>query len=140
MQARNPELSTSLHHLRLPQERNDDLALQRRRGGEKLDKALYDFDADVEGLIALDAGLSTGGFAECLLKWGARRVYGVDSGRGQVHERLVNDERVCVHERTNLRHLDQLPEPIDVATIDLSFISVLKVAPALRSLLRPGAL
>ena len=93
---------------------------------------------DVTGLTCLDAGLSTGGFTDCLLQRGAARVYGVDVGYGQVHERVRTHPRVVVLERTNLRHLTTLPELVDIATLDLSFISVLKVLPAVNQLLRPG--
>lgn len=109
------------------------------RAGVKLDYALTQFDVDVTGLIALDAGLSTGGFTDCLLQRGVHKVYGVDVGYGQVHEKIRNDPRVEVIERTNLRTLDQLPELADMATLDLSFISVLKVMPAVSRLLKPQA-
>ena len=108
------------------------------RGGFKLEAALETFGVDVTGLTCLDAGLSTGGFTDCLLQRGATRVYGVDVGYGQVHERVRTHPRVVVLERTNLRHLTTLPELVDIATLDLSFISVLKVLPAVNQLLRPG--
>jgi len=110
------------------------------RGGYKLEAALAAFAVPVAGCVALDAGLSTGGFTDCLLQHGAARVYGVDVGYGQVAERIRRDERVVVRERTNLRHLKpaDLPEQVDVATLDVSFISLLKVAPAVRGVLRPG--
>lgn len=108
------------------------------RGGLKLEAALQRWSVDVGGAVCLDAGLSTGGFTDCLLQRGAARVYGVDVGYGQVHERLRSDPRLVILERTNLRSLDALPEPVDVATLDLSFISVLKVLPAVARLLRPG--
>nr|MBA2307105.1 TlyA family RNA methyltransferase [Candidatus Dependentiae bacterium] len=95
------------------------------------------FAVDVKDLVVLDAGLSTGGFTDCLLQRGARRVYGVDVGYGQVHEKIGNDPRVVVIERTNLRYLDQLPEKIDLATLDLSFISLTKVIGAVKHLLKP---
>mmetsp|Transcript_22711 Transcript_22711/g.73919 ORF Transcript_22711/g.73919 Transcript_22711/m.73919 type:complete len:311 (+) Transcript_22711:397-1329(+) len=109
------------------------------RAGLKLERALEHFKLDVSGLTVLDSGLSTGGFTDCLLQNGARRVYGVDVGYGQVADKVRLDERVVVMERTNLRHLDALPEPVDVVTLDLSFISVLKVMPAVRPLMAPGA-
>ena len=96
------------------------------RAGYKLEAALDLFNVCVKGAVALDAGLSTGGFTDCLLQRGAARVYGVDVGYGQVAERIRTDARVVVMERVNLRHLEGLPEPVDVATLDLSFISVLK--------------
>jgi len=107
------------------------------RAGLKLEKALDHFGIDVTDKVVLDAGLSTGGFTDCLLSRGAKRVYGVDVGRGQVHEKLRNDSRLMLMERTNLRYLTELPEPIDMATLDLSFISVLTVMPAVSTLLKP---
>ncbi len=106
------------------------------RAGYKLERALQAFNIDVKGLIILDAGLSTGGFTDCLLQWGAKKVYGVDVGYGQVHEKIRTDQRVEVIERTNLRYLEQLPEKVDLVTLDLSFISVLKVMPAVIKLMK----
>jgi len=106
------------------------------RAGFKLEKALDHFGVDVTDLIVMDAGLSTGGFADCLLQRGAQKVYGIDVGYGQVHEKISNDDRVIVMERTNLRHLDALPEKVDLVTLDLSFISVLKVLDAVKRLLK----
>ena len=108
------------------------------RGGLKLEKALDEFEIDPDGLVALDSGLSTGGFTDCLLQRGAHRVYGVDVGYGQVHERIRTDPRVVVMERTNLRYLRPLPKLCDLAVLDLSFISVLKVLPAVAAATRPG--
>jgi len=99
------------------------------RGGLKLEKALSFFNIDVNGKICLDSGLSTGGFTDCLLQKGARKVYGVDVGYGQVHEKIRTDERVVVMERQNLRYLETLPDLVECVTLDLSFISVLKVLP-----------
>lgn len=99
------------------------------RGGEKLDAALNRFGIDVNGAVAADVGASTGGFTDCLLQHGAQRVYAIDSGYGQLHWRLRNDPRVVVMERTNARHLESLPEPVDVATIDVSFISLALILP-----------
>lgn len=111
------------------------------RAGYKLEKALEYFNIDVTGLTVLDAGLSTGGFTDCLLQRGAHKVYGVDVGYGQVHEKIRHDNRVVVMERTNLRHLTDLPEQVDLVTLDLSFISVLKVMDAVSALLKnPGKL
>ncbi|MEA3077689.1 MAG: rRNA (cytidine1920-2-O)/16S rRNA (cytidine1409-2-O)-methyltransferase [Actinomycetota bacterium] len=104
------------------------------RGGDKLEAALDRFAVDVEGLTALDAGASTGGFTDCLLQRGAARVIAVDVGYGQLHERLRADPRVDVRERTNVRAL-ALDAPVDVVVADLSFISLATVAPAL---LGPG--
>ena len=114
------------------------------RAGLKLEGALRAFDVDVAGKVALDAGLSTGGFTDCLLQRGAARVYGVDVGYGQVADKVRRDARVTVMERTNLRHLRaaDFPERAQVATLDLSFISVLKVLDAVcgaDGALDPGA-
>ncbi len=106
------------------------------RAGFKLEKALEHFKIDVHNKIVLDAGLSTGGFTDCLLQSGAAKIYGIDVGYGQVHEKIRNDPRVIVMERTNLRHLESLPEKVDVVTLDLSFISVLKVIPAISNVLK----
>lgn len=108
------------------------------RAGLKLEKALDHFKIDVKDLVVLDSGISTGGFTDCLLQRGARRVYGIDVGYGQVHEKIRHDERVILMERTNLRHVESLPELVDLVTLDLSFISILKVMPAVAKLLVPG--
>jgi len=105
------------------------------RAGEKLEAALDAFAIDPTSLACLDAGASTGGFTDVLLARGARIVYAVDVGRGQLLDRLARDPRVISMERTNLRTLRQLPEPIDLATLDLSFISLRLVLPAVRALL-----
>lgn len=110
------------------------------RGGEKLAKALEVFTIQVEGRICLDGGISTGGFTDCLLQAGAMKVYGVDVGYGQVDWRLRNDPRVVLRERTNLRYLqpDELykdDQPADLAVVDVSFISLTKILPALWQLL-----
>jgi 23S rRNA (cytidine1920-2'-O)/16S rRNA (cytidine1409-2'-O)-methyltransferase len=105
------------------------------RAGEKLEAALDAFAIDPTSLACLDAGASTGGFTEVLLARGARIVYAVDVGRGQLVDRLARDPRVRSMERTNLRTLGRLPEPIDLATLDLSFISLRLVLPAVRALL-----
>lgn len=101
------------------------------RGGLKLAGALDGFSLTVAGLVAMDVGASTGGFTDCLLRRGARRVYAVDVGYGQLAWRLRQDARVVVLERTNVRNLEreQIPEPVDLATIDTSFISLTKVIP-----------
>jgi 23S rRNA (cytidine1920-2'-O)/16S rRNA (cytidine1409-2'-O)-methyltransferase len=111
------------------------------RGGLKLEKALDVFGVDVSGLIALDAGSSTGGFTDCLLRRGASRVIAVDVGYGQLDWRLRNDERVELHERVNLRYLtpEMISGPADIATLDLSFISLTKVMPAVTRCLAPDA-
>jgi 23S rRNA (cytidine1920-2'-O)/16S rRNA (cytidine1409-2'-O)-methyltransferase len=107
------------------------------RAGAKLEKALDYFALDVANLIALDAGISTGGFTDCLLQKGVKRVYGIDVGYGQLHEKIRQDQRVVVHERTNLRELRSVGELVDLITLDLSFISVLKVMESVVSLLQP---
>jgi 23S rRNA (cytidine1920-2'-O)/16S rRNA (cytidine1409-2'-O)-methyltransferase len=109
------------------------------RGGEKLDHALSVFGIDVAGLTCVDVGASTGGFTDCLLQRGARRVYAVDVGYGELDYRLRADDRVVVMERTNARNLALLPEACDLATFDVAFIGVEKVIPAVRRSLRPGA-
>jgi 23S rRNA (cytidine1920-2'-O)/16S rRNA (cytidine1409-2'-O)-methyltransferase len=108
------------------------------RAATKLEAALDAFEVSVAELAALDAGASTGGFTDVLLDRGARVVYAVDVGRGQLVERLRRDARVVSMERTNLRTLDALPEPVDLATLDLSFISLRLVLPAVIRLLAPG--
>jgi 23S rRNA (cytidine1920-2'-O)/16S rRNA (cytidine1409-2'-O)-methyltransferase len=109
------------------------------RGGEKLEHALSTFGIDVDGLVCLDAGASTGGFTDVLLRRGAEKVYAVDVGHGQLDWRLREDPRVVVMERTNVRTLASLPEPIDLAVADLSFISLRLVLPTIARLTRPGA-
>ena len=108
------------------------------RGAEKLEAALDVFGVDAAGISCLDAGASAGGFTDLLLSRGARIVYAVDVGRGQLLDRLARDPRVVSMERTNLRSLRRLPEPIDLATLDLSFISLRLVLPAVRALLGDG--
>lgn len=109
------------------------------RGGLKLEKALHEFGWNPEGVVALDIGASTGGFTDCLLQNGARRVYAVDVGYGQLDWRLRNDPRVVVMERTNARYLRQadLPEPVDWIVIDVSFISLAKIFPAAARVIKP---
>jgi 23S rRNA (cytidine1920-2'-O)/16S rRNA (cytidine1409-2'-O)-methyltransferase len=111
------------------------------RGALKLPAALDAFSLDIEGRIAVDVGASTGGFTEVLLARGARRVYAVDVGYGQLHERLRGDPRVVSRERVNARRLDRdvVPEPCGIATVDVSFISARKVLRALASVLAPDA-
>ena len=106
------------------------------RAGWKLEKALDYFCIDPTDLIVMDAGLSTGGFTDCLLQRGAKRVYGIDVGYGQVHEKIRQDPRVIIHERTNLRYVQDLGEKIDLVTLDLSFISLLKVMDAVKLVLK----
>ena len=106
------------------------------RGGVKLDHALNIFQLDVAGLVVADIGASTGGFTDCLLKRGVSRVYSVDVGRGQLDYHLRQDPRVVVLERVNARYPIPISEKIDLATIDVSFISVTKVIPSAVSLLK----
>ncbi len=109
------------------------------RAGFKLEKALDHFALDVNNLVALDAGLSTGGFTDCLLQRGVQKVYGIDVGYGQVHEKIRTNPKVIVMERTNLRLLESLPENVDLVTLDLSFISVLKVIDTVAKFIKPHA-
>ncbi len=110
------------------------------RAGRKLEFALDHFDVDPTGAVCCDVGASTGGFTDCLLERGARRVYALDVGYGQLDHRLRIDPRVVVMERVNARHLaaDGLPERCTLITVDVSFISLLKVVPALLPHLAPG--
>jgi len=100
------------------------------RGGEKLAHALNQFGIDVQGITVADFGASTGGFTDCLLQAGAERVFAVDVGRGQLHERIRTDPRVTILDRTNARLMTTLPVPVDLVTIDVSFISLRLVLPA----------
>ena len=108
------------------------------RGGIKLAHALDTFGIDPSGWTCLDVGASTGGFTDCMLQRGARKVWAVDVGHGQLDYRLRTDPRVEVREGVNARHPLNLPEPVDLATIDVSFISLELVLPAATSALRPG--
>jgi 23S rRNA (cytidine1920-2'-O)/16S rRNA (cytidine1409-2'-O)-methyltransferase len=108
------------------------------RGGIKLDYALTEFGLKVSGGVVADIGASTGGFTDCLLKRGARRVYAVDVGYGQLDYRLRQDGRVMVMDRVNARYPLSLPEMVDLATIDVSFISVEKVIPSVAGVLKDG--
>ena len=109
------------------------------RGGLKLEKALHVFPAEPEGKVCMDCGASTGGFTDCLLKRGAARVYAVDVGYGQLAWSLRTDPRVINMERTNARYLqpEDLPELLDLAVIDVSFISLSLILPAVHRLLKP---
>jgi 23S rRNA (cytidine1920-2'-O)/16S rRNA (cytidine1409-2'-O)-methyltransferase len=110
------------------------------RGGEKLAHALQAFGLDVSGVSAIDVGASTGGFVDCLLQSGAARVIAVDVGKAQLHESLLRDPRVHVMDGVNARHLSraQLPYPADMMTMDVSFISVEKVLPAVVECMVPA--
>ena len=111
------------------------------RGGLKLEKALKVFPIDVTGKVCIDCGASTGGFTDVLLKNGAAKVYSVDVGYGQLAWSLRNDERVVNMERTNIRYISSelIPEPLDICVMDLSFISVKLVLPAVCALLKDNA-
>ena len=111
------------------------------RGGVKLEAALDTFGIDARERIALDVGASTGGFTDCLLRRGAARVHAVDTGYGQIDAGLRADPRVVLHERTNARWLDRtvIADPIDVAAIDVSFISARRILPAVTPLLADDA-
>ncbi len=108
------------------------------RGGLKLEAALEHFGINVEGVIAMDIGSSTGGFTDCMLKKGAKKVYCIDVGYGQLAWSLRNDPRVILLERTNIRYLEKetIRDIIDIATIDVSFISLTKVIPKATELVR----
>ncbi|WP_447974510.1 TlyA family RNA methyltransferase [Nitrospira sp. Kam-Ns4a] len=111
------------------------------RAGAKLAAALDAFGVIVTGLVAMDVGASTGGFTDCLLRRGARRVYAVDVGYGQLDWRLRRDPRVVVLERANIRYLapEAVPEPVDLAVVDVSFISLTLVLPCVTKFLAPEA-
>ncbi len=109
-------------------------------GGDKLQKALSDFVADVTGAVCADIGASNGGFTDCLLKHGASKVYAVDVGECALPQRLKEDGRVIVRDRLNARYItpDDIGEPCDVVTIDVSFISLKLVLPSVKCLLKRG--
>ncbi len=111
------------------------------RGGEKLEHALVHFQVDVTGLICLDVGASTGGFTDCLLQHGATRVYAIDVGRGQLHDRIRRDPRVIAHDSVNARSLPKelIPETPSFACVDVSFISLTLVLPAVINVLASPA-
>ena len=110
------------------------------RGGLKLEKAMRRFPITLEGRVTMDIGASTGGFTDCMLQNGAVKVYAVDVGYGQLAWKLRSDERVVNLERTNVRYLtaEQVPEPVDFFSVDVSFISLALVLPAARPFLREG--
>ena len=109
------------------------------RGGLKLEKALRDFGVNPEGYVCSDSGASTGGFTDCLLQQGAKKVFAIDVGYGQLDWKIRSDERVVVMERTNIRYVTpaDLGEPLDLSVIDVSFISLKIVLPAIQALLKP---
>lgn len=109
------------------------------RGGLKLEKALRDFGVKPEGYVCSDSGASTGGFTDCLLQQGARKVFAIDVGYGQLDWKIRSDPRVVVMEKTNIRYVtpEQLGEPLDLSVVDVSFISLKIVLPAIEKLLKP---
>lgn len=109
------------------------------RGGLKLEKAMKNFDLDLENKVCTDVGSSTGGFTDCMLQNGARKVFAIDVGRGQLAWKLRQDERVVSMEKTNIRYVtpEDLGEPIDFSSIDVSFISLTKVLLPIRNYLKP---
>ncbi len=109
------------------------------RGGLKLEKALRDFGVDVTGFVCSDSGASTGGFTDCLLQQGASKVFAIDVGYGQLAWKIRNDPRVVTMERTNIRYVtpEDLGEPLDLSVVDVSFISLHTVLPAIKNLLKP---
>lgn len=110
------------------------------RGGLKLEKALRDFGIHPNGYVCSDSGASTGGFTDCLLQQGASKVFAIDVGYGQLDWKIRSDPRVVVMERTNIRYVtpEQIGEPLDLSVVDVSFISLKIVLPALKQLLKPG--
>lgn len=108
------------------------------RGGLKLAKAMESFHLDLSGMVAADIGASTGGFSDCMLQNGAAKVYAVDTGYGKLDWKIRTDDRVVCLERTNARYLthEQIPEELDFASVDVSFISLRLILPALRGILR----
>jgi 23S rRNA (cytidine1920-2'-O)/16S rRNA (cytidine1409-2'-O)-methyltransferase len=112
------------------------------RGGLKLEKAFEVFSLDAAGRVCLDVGASTGGFTDCLLQHGAARVYAVDVGRGQLDWRIRSDPRVVVREGLNARYFQpgDLPEPVSLVVVDVSFISLTRILPAVIPLMEPGDL
>lgn len=109
------------------------------RGGLKLEKALRDFGVKPEGFVCSDSGASTGGFTDCLLQQGAKKVFAIDVGYGQLDWKIRSDPRVVVMERTNIRYVtpEQLGETLDLSVIDVSFISLKIVLPVIKNLLKP---
>jgi len=125
----------------------DDIVLQGEdhpyvsRGGLKLEKALHTLGIDINGFVCLDVGASTGGFTDCLLQYGAGRVYAVDVGYGQLAWKLRQNPRVVVIERMNIRHMqpETLPQLVDLVTIDVSFISLKLVVPEILKFMKKSA-
>lgn len=118
---------------------NDDLLTVKRfasRGGEKLQAAIENFNIDVSGKVVLDVGSSTGGFVDCLLQNGAKKVYSVDTAYGELAWKLRKDERVVVMERTNILYLETLPEQVDIVTIDASWTKLELILPVVKKFLK----
>lgn len=111
------------------------------RGGLKLEKAIDFFDLKLDGMVCADIGASTGGFTDCMLQNGADKVYAIDVGYGQLAWKLRSDDRVINLERTNFRYVthEQIPEELDFASVDVSFISLSIIAPVMHGLMKPGA-
>ena len=111
------------------------------RGGLKLEKALRDFGVDPTGYVCSDSGASTGGFTDCLLQQGAKKVFAIDVGSGQLDWKIRSDPRVVVMERTNVRYVtpEQLGEPLDLSVVDVSFISLRIVLPVIKTFLKENA-
>lgn len=109
------------------------------RGGLKLEKALRDFGVDPTGFVCSDSGASTGGFTDCLLQQGAKKVFAIDVGYGQLAWKIRSDPRVVTMERTNIRYVtpEDLGEPLDLSVVDVSFISLKLVLPVIQKLLKP---
>ena len=109
------------------------------RGGLKLEKALHDFGVNPEGFVCSDSGASTGGFTDCLLQQGAKKVFAIDVGYGQLDWKIRSEPRVVVMERTNVRYVtpEQLGEPLDLSVVDVSFISLKIVLPVIKTFLKP---
>lgn len=106
------------------------------RGGTKLKEALDRFKIEVKDYVVLDVGSSTGGFVDCLLKEGASKVYSLDTAYGELAWKLRQDKRVVLLERTNILHLDKLPEQVDLVTIDVTFTSLVKILPIIKKFLK----
>lgn len=111
------------------------------RGGLKLEKALRDFGVDPTGFVCSDSGASTGGFTDCLLQQGAKKVFAIDVGYGQLDWKIRSDPRVVVMERTNVRYVtpEQLGEPLDLSVVDVSFISLRIVLPVIKTFLKESS-
>ena len=108
------------------------------RGGEKLQSAIVNFQLSIVNLVVLDVGSSTGGFVDCLLQNGAKKVYAVDTAYGELAWKLRNDHKVVVMERTNILHLQSLPEDVDLITIDAGWTKLELVLPVVKKFLKPG--